>query len=69
MTVIKRGRVPKIIKTAVQEQFTCMGDDGYSTSIKWRRSESVSYFSVFRNLPDEPEPVIYTWQRNTLYQL
>ncbi|CNE43084.1 Uncharacterised protein [Yersinia mollaretii] len=34
MTTSKRGLVPKIIKTAVQEQFTRMGDGGYSTSIK-----------------------------------
>ncbi|ENC7787018.1 TPA: hypothetical protein P0N76_002455 [Yersinia enterocolitica] len=61
MTISKRGRVPNIIKEAVQEQFIRMGDGGYSTSIKWRKSESVSYFSVYRNLPDEPEPVIYTF--------
>ena len=61
MTVIKRGRVPNIIKEAVQEQFNRMGDDGYSTYIKWSKSESVSSFCIFRELPNEPEPVIYTF--------
>ncbi|EPP1027598.1 TPA: hypothetical protein SK274_000141 [Yersinia enterocolitica] len=60
MTVIKRGRVPNIIKEAVQEKFTCMGD-GYSASMKWCKSENVSSFRVFRELPNEPDPVIYTF--------
>lgn len=61
MTVIKRSRVPNTITEAIQEQFNRMDNDGYSTSIKWRKSESVSYSSVFRDLSDESEPVIYTW--------
>lgn len=61
MTISKRGRVPNFIKEAVQEQFTRMGDDGYSTSIKSSKSENVSSFSIFRELPNEPEPVIYTF--------
>ncbi len=60
MTVSKRGRVPETIKEVVQEQFTRMGDR-YSATMKWRKSHSVSYFSVFRELPNEPDPVIYTF--------
>ncbi|MCK6744100.1 hypothetical protein L8S62_16835 [Enterobacter cloacae] len=54
MTVSKSGRVPKTIKEAVQEQFSRMGES-YTVSMKWKKSESVAYFSVFRELPNEPE--------------
>lgn len=60
MTVSKRGRVPKTIKEAVQAQFAHMGE-GYTTLTKWKKTESVAYFSVFRELPNEPEPIIYTF--------
>ncbi|WP_336983868.1 MULTISPECIES: hypothetical protein [unclassified Cedecea] len=60
MTVIKRGRVPKTTKETVQEQFSRMGE-GYSASMKWRKSDSGPYFSVFRVLQDLPEPVVYTF--------
>ena len=60
MTVSKSGRVPKTIKEAVQEQFSRMGES-YTASMKWKKSESVAYFSVFRELPKEPEPIIYTF--------
>ncbi|EJD6489957.1 TPA: hypothetical protein U2L64_000159 [Citrobacter koseri] len=60
MTVSKSGRVPKTIKEAVQEQFSRMGES-YTASMKWKKSESVAYFSVFRELPNEPEPIIYTF--------
>ncbi|MBI0678113.1 hypothetical protein HCH73_13815 [Citrobacter koseri] len=60
MTVSKSGRVPKTIKEAVQEQFSRMGES-YTASMKWKKSESVAYFSVFRKLPNEPEPIIYTF--------
>ncbi|EEX2746974.1 hypothetical protein JKP41_004584 [Escherichia coli] len=60
MTVSKSGRVPKTIKEAVQEQFSRMGER-YTASMKWKKSESVAYFSVFRELPNEPEPIIYTF--------
>lgn len=60
MTVSKRGRVPKTIKEAVQAQFAQMGES-YTTLTKWKKSESVAYFSVFRELPNEPEPIIYTF--------
>ena len=60
MTVSKSGRVPKTIKEAVQEQFSRMGES-YTVSMKWKKSESVAYFSVFRELPNEPEPIIYTF--------
>lgn len=38
MTISKCGRVPKTIKTAVQEQFTHMGDDGNTTPALWNNS-------------------------------
>ncbi len=38
MTISKRGRVPKTIKTAVQEQFTHMGDDGNTMPASWNNS-------------------------------
>ncbi len=60
MTVSKRGRVPKTIKEAVQEQFSRMGES-YSATMRWRKSDSVTYFSVFRELPDLSDPVIYTF--------
>lgn len=60
MTVSKSGHVPKTIKEAVQEQFSRMGES-YTASMKWKKSESVAYFSVFRELPNEPEPIIYTF--------
>ncbi|MDA6578916.1 hypothetical protein OSK74_21160, partial [Escherichia coli] len=37
MTVSKRGRVPKTIKEAVQEQFSRMGESYYA-NIKWAKS-------------------------------
>ncbi|MFB5643102.1 hypothetical protein ACEZEZ_15140 [Kluyvera ascorbata] len=59
MTVSKRGRVPKSIQSAVQEQFTHMGER-YSTSIKWSKQGAVPQFMVFR-LTEGPDPVIYTF--------
>lgn len=60
MTVSKRGRVPKVIKEAVQEQFLHMGEN-YTTLIKWEKTEIASSFSVIRTLSNEPEPIIYTF--------
>lgn len=60
MTVSKRGRVPKTIKEVVQEHFNSMGES-YTTLIKWQKAVYVAYFSVFRELPNEPEPIIYTF--------
>ena len=59
MTVSKRGRVPKAIQSAVQEQFTHMGER-YSTSIKWGKQGVIPQFMVFR-FTEEPDPVIYTF--------
>lgn len=59
MTVSKRGRVPKTIKEAVQEQFSRMGES-YSANIKWGKSVNAHYFKVIR-VSDQPEPIFYTF--------
>ena len=60
MTVSKRGLVPKAIKEAVQEQFSHMGEN-YTTLTKSVKKDSITSFSVFRELSNEPEPIIYTF--------